>query len=127
MRWILAALWVSAAGADPAAQAVIQQQMQAFREGDVGGAWRFASPMIQGQFGSAERFGQMVRQGYPMVWGNSDVRFPSSRSDTDALWQRVWVKGPDGGGFLFDYRMIQVGDMWRIDGVFPVRGGDALS
>lgn len=127
MRWMLAAFWACAAGADPAAQGVIEQQMQAFRQGDVGAAWTFASPSIQGQFGSAGRFGQMVRQGYPMVWDNSDVRFPSTRIEGESLWQRVWVKGPGGRGFLFDYKMIQVDGQWRIDGVYPVAGSDALS
>ncbi|NVK60379.1 MAG: DUF4864 domain-containing protein, partial [Rhodobacteraceae bacterium] len=75
MRRLLFGLMVGLMLAAPAGaqeadaiQGVIRGQMDAFRTGDVDAAFEFASPGIQGLFGTADSFGQMVREGYPMVW-----------------------------------------------------------
>ena len=53
---------------NPGIEDTIRGQMDAFLERDVAQAFTFASPNIQGMFGSAENFGRMVENGYPMVW-----------------------------------------------------------
>ena len=46
----------------------INGQIEAFQRDDFNAAFSYASPGIQGIFGTAERCGQMVRNGYPTVW-----------------------------------------------------------
>jgi hypothetical protein len=48
---------------NPDIEATIAGQFDAFRAGDVDGAWTYASPNIQGLFGSVENFARMVEQG----------------------------------------------------------------
>jgi hypothetical protein len=102
---------------DPAIESTIQQQFDAFRQDDVNRAWSFASPNIKGLFGSPERFGQMVKNGYPMVWRPSDVRFLELRDVAGNLWQRVMVTDQSGRTHLLDYQMVQTKDGWQINGV----------
>src|SRR6516164_7473734 len=59
----------SLSSADRAAiRQVIQAQVDAFRRDDGGAAFSYASPMIQGMFGTPEVFMDMVRQGYQPVY-----------------------------------------------------------
>lgn len=61
-------------GADrQAIQQVITNQIDAFRRDDDGRAFGYASPGIQFMFGNAERFMEMVRQGYQP--GTTPVRW----------------------------------------------------
>ncbi|WP_235829831.1 DUF4864 domain-containing protein [Frigidibacter oleivorans] len=109
--------------AEAAIQAVIADQMQAFREGDAAAAFAFASPMIQGMFGGdASRFGRMVASGYPPIWQPGAVTFLGQRQVEGQPVQRLMVAGPDGALHLFDYEMVEVEGGWRINGVFPVQG-----
>jgi hypothetical protein len=71
MRYAVFALAVMAAPAfaqEVEIAETINGQMEAFRGQDVVGAFAYASPLIQGIFGTPENFGKMVEQGYPMVW-----------------------------------------------------------
>jgi hypothetical protein len=54
---------------------VIQQQLEAFQRDDAVGAFAFASPAIQAQFGTAELFMQMVKTGYAPVYRPRAVVF----------------------------------------------------
>jgi len=99
------------------AQDVIGQQLEAFNARDVTTAFGFASPMIKRLFGTADNFGTMVAQGYPMVWNNSEVRFLASREESGSQYQRVMVRDAQGGLHVLEYKMIPVGDGWQIDGV----------
>lgn len=101
----------------PAIQTTIQNQFNAFLQGDVATAFTFASPTIRGMFGSAERFGQMVQQGYPMVWRPADVKYLELRNVSGNLWQRVMVTDQSGAVHMLDYQMIQTPDGWQINGV----------
>ena len=47
-------------------ESVIQNQLDAFLADDVNTAFTFAAPNIKGMFGSAENFGRMVQNGYPI-------------------------------------------------------------
>ena len=112
------ALWVRPAAAqDSAHQAVIASQIEAFQADDFVRAFSYASPTIQNVFRTPENFGAMVKQGYPMVWRPSDVRYLEAREDTGRIWQKVLVTDGLGERFLMDYRMIRTEEGWRIDAV----------
>ncbi len=98
-------------------ETTIQKQMDAFLADDFEQAFEYASPSIQGIFGSSQRFGEMVRGGYPMVWRNRNVQFGDLRLISGVLWQRVFVTDAQGVEHALDYRMQQIGDEWRISGV----------
>ncbi len=98
-------------------ETIIQQQIDAFLADDFDRAFAFASPTIQGVFGSAPRFGAMVKQGYPMVWRPADVRFLNSDGAGELRRQNVLVTDQAGRLHLLEYEMIRSGDSWRINGV----------
>ena len=102
---------------NPGIETIIQQQFDAFRADDVGTAFSFASPNIQGLFGSPENFGMMVRNSYPMVWRPDQVRFLELREVAGNLWQRVMVTDQAGRAHFLDYQMVQTADGWQINGV----------
>jgi hypothetical protein len=101
----------------PAIETTIQNQFNAFLQGDVTTAFSFASPAIKGMFGSPERFGQMVQQGYPMVWRPADVKYLELRNVAGNLWQRVMVTDQSGAVHMLDYQMVQTPEGWQINGV----------
>lgn len=113
----LMALPMTAAAQDATIEDVITQQLQAFVDRDVDAAWDHASPMIQGLFGTPENFGMMVRNGYPMVWDNSDVRFLDRDEFQSRTRQEVQIQGPDGLFYILDYQMIETPEGWHINGV----------
>jgi len=123
MRSLVFALMVSvglssAARADDAAvRAVIAAQIEAFLAGDVAQAYSYASPFIQQKFGTAEGFGRMVREGYPMVWRPSDVTFLEVEESGGKLWQNVFVRDAGGAGYIVEYEMINGPEGWKINGV----------
>ena len=125
MRYaVLALLAAPAFAQEEGISLTIQSQMEAFRAGDVGQAFSYASPLIQGIFGTPERFGQMVREGYPMVWQPGEVQLLELRTVAGALWQRVWVTDGAGRGWYLDYRMVPGGAGWLIDAVQLLPMGD---
>jgi hypothetical protein len=101
----------------PAIQTTIQNQFNAFLQDDVATAFTFASPTIKGMFGTAEQFGQMVQQGYPMVWRPADVKYLELRNVAGNLWQRVMVTDQAGRVHMLDYQMIETPEGWQINGV----------
>ena len=102
-------------------EATINRQIEAFQADDFAQAFTFASPNIQGLFGSSERFGQMVRQGYPMVWRPSDVQYLELVARDGRLFQKVLVRDKAGNAHLLEYQMVRVDDAWRINGVVLLR------
>ncbi len=106
---------------------VITNQLQAFNDRDVQEAWQYASPMIQGMFRTPENFGNMVRNGYPMVWDNSDVRFLEQEEFESRTRQEVLIKGPDGAFYILDYQMIETSQGWQINGVQVIPAPEVFS
>ncbi len=102
---------------EPGIEATISAQIAAFLDDDFARAFTYASPNIQGMFGSSERFGTMVQRGYPMVWRPGDVQYLDLRDVAGNLWQRVLIRDQSGGVHLLDYQMIKTSDGWRINGV----------
>lgn len=102
---------------NPEIEATIGGQLDAFRAGDLDLAWSYASPNIQSLFGSVDRFGQMVQQGYPMVWRPGAVTFIDLQSLGSLTVQRVEVVDQAGGIHYLGYAMIETPDGWKINGV----------
>ncbi len=121
MKWIFAglmAIWASGLWAqDKRVEDVIGAQIHAFQRDDFSTAFSFASPNIQQLFGTAENFGLMVQNGYPMVWRSDEVRFLDQREIAGALWQRVLVRDTSGELHVLDYQMIVIEGSWRINAV----------
>jgi len=112
------------AAQDTEIRSVIEGQMQAFRNEDSAAAFDYASPGIQGMFGTPRNFGMMVRRGYPMVWNNAETQFLELRERNGALWQKIRIRDEAGGLHLMDYRMVQTEEGWQIDGVVELPAPD---
>lgn len=113
--------------AAPAVAPVIEGQMQAFRSGDVSGAFGYASPTIRGLFGTADNFGRMVAQGYPMVWQPGQVRMLGQQTAPGMVLQRVLVTDAAGRSHVLEYQMVETADGWRINGVRIVTEPEPLA
>ncbi|MEO1797442.1 MAG: DUF4864 domain-containing protein [Pseudomonadota bacterium] len=98
-------------------QATISGQMEAFKADDFDRAFSYAAPNIKRMFGDSERFGMMVRNGYPMVWKNSEVRYLELRELGGRLWQMVQVEDEQGQFHYLDYLMIETEEGWQIGAV----------
>ena len=72
---------------------------------------------IKGIFQTPERFGQMVKRGYPMVWRPADVQFLEQRDADGFRYQKVLFKDAAGGLTVLEYEMLKIGDSWQINGV----------
>jgi hypothetical protein len=103
-------------------QAVISAQISAFQSDDFDTAFTFASPNIRRMFGSSERFGDMVRQGYPMVYRPGSLRFLDVTQRGNALIQRVLVTDADGRIHVLEYEMLGIEGAFVINGVRLVPG-----
>ena len=98
---------------------VIQRQVEAFRQDDGGQAFGYASPMIQGMFGSPEIFMDMVRQGYQPVYRPRAFDFREIVTLDGQPTQKVHVIGPDGRPVTAYYPMVRLPDgNWRINGCY---------
>lgn len=101
-------------------QGVIASQIEAFKVDDFATAFTYASPTIKRLFGTPERFGAMVRQGFPMVWRPADVTYLAQERRNGMTYQNVLIKDASGGLFTFEYEMIETENGWQINGVRPL-------
>jgi hypothetical protein len=121
-------LWAGVAMAqETEIRGVIERQITAFQADDFAAAFTHASPGIKGMFGSAERFGAMVRQGYPMVHRPDEVRYLGLRTESGRQVQRVMIRDAQGRVHFLDYEMIETEGGWQINGVrlLPPQGAGA--
>ena len=102
---------------NPEITGTIQNQIEAFQADDFATAFSYASPNIKGMFGSPDRFGMMVRQGYPMVWRPAEIRFLDLREVNGRLWQKVMLRDQSGQAHILDYQMVPTENGWQINGV----------
>lgn len=98
-------------------QTVIGDQITAFGSDDFDTAFTFASPGIRQMFQTPERFGEMVRNGYPMVHRPQAYVFEDLQQTGEGTFQYLLIEGPDGNYYRAEYDMIQTGDGWKIRGV----------
>ncbi len=120
---MVAASWPAHAQ-DSRADAVvgtIQSQLDAFQSDDFAKAFTFASPNIKRLFGNPARFGQMVRNGYPMVWRPSEVQFLEFKDQGGRVSQLVLFRDANGVPVILEYFMVETEQGWQIDGVQPVQ------
>lgn len=108
-------------GPNAAIEGVIRSQIDAFLQDDFATAFTYASPGIRRYFGSSQRFGVMVQQGYPMVWRPANVEFLDLREIDGRLWQMVMIEDADGQLHMLGYQMLQTDEAWKIDGVQILR------
>ena len=129
MRRFVLALWLAVATVGsvaalelaPAERAAIrgvfEAQLYAFRRDDGVAAFGYASPSIRAMFRTAERFMNMVREGYAPVYRPRRVEFRDVVSWRGRITQRVYLVGPDGAPVIANYLMERQADgTWRIDG-----------
>lgn len=97
----------------------IERQIAAFRQDDAVAAFSQAAPGIQRQFGTPEKFVQMVKSAYPAVYRPRSVMFESVMEVEGLPAQRVMVMGTDGELVRATYIMQQqvLGD-WKIAGCY---------
>ncbi len=106
--------------ADPI-QRVINDQLSAFLADDFDTAFTYASPNIKRLFGSPERFGQMVRNGYPMVHRPEEVTMLDQQEMDGRVMQRVMIRDMTGRVHMLAYQMIETDEGWQINGVQILR------
>ena len=118
---LAAILWAASfapSWADKAAiRTTIESQITAFQQNDFDTAFSYASPNIQRIFGSPDRFGSMVRQGYPMVHRPADIQFLEIETIQGEKWQKVRMADQHGRYHVMAYRMILLDEQWLINGV----------
>ena len=73
--------------------------------------------MIKSIFKTPGNFGAMVRNGYPMVWRPSDVRFGALQQIGESQLQTVFLTDEQGRSFEAAYEMIETPNGWQINGV----------
>ena len=94
-----AALTVNVARADDASdafQSVVAAQADAFRRDDWPAAFSYASPSIQAQFGTVDRFREMVLGAYTAVARPRVFEFEAATTVNGRPTQPVFIVGPDG-------------------------------
>lgn len=100
---------------------VIGDQITAFQADDFDRAFEYASPTIKGVFGTPERFGRMVVNGFPMVWRTASVRYLELREISGRMYQKVLVEDANGRFHTLDYEMQKSDEGWHINGVQLLR------
>lgn len=121
--FLLSVAALPAQAQDNPLQSTILNQIEAFKADDFNRAFSFASPVIKGLFGTADNFGMMVRNGYPMVHRPAEVQMLEQRQVSGATVQRVLITDAQGRGHVLDYQMVETPDGWQINGVTLVPSG----
>ncbi|MBD0385140.1 MAG: DUF4864 domain-containing protein [Nostoc sp. C3-bin3] len=102
-------------------RSVIEHQLAAFQKDDTQGAFAFASPAIQAQFGTPENFIRMVKISYPAVYRPRSVFFEEITTIQSNITQPVLLLAPDGVPLRALYFMEKQPDnTWKINGCFLV-------
>ena len=112
----------------PQAQAVIDQQIKAFRQGAHDQAFSYAAPTLQQIFRTTDNFTAMVKRGYMPIYGARAWRFGRAKAQGRRLFQEVMLTGPNGRSWVALYTMVKGPDgEWRIGGVRIVPGNDVAT
>ena len=104
-------------GAQDPIKQTIASQVEAFQNKDAATAFEFASPFIQGMFGTPENFGAMVRNGYPMVWRPAEFQSVGQEQRGAFTYQKVRIRDAQGVFHTLEYEMVSTNDGWQINGV----------
>lgn len=106
-----------------AIRSIIEGQLEAFQRDDAIGAFAFASPGIQMQFGTPENFMRMVTTAYQAVYRPRSVLFEDITTINGALTQPVLLLDSSGVPVRALYLM-EFDGTWRINGCYlvPIEG-----
>lgn len=100
-----------------AIEQTIGQQREALKAGDGAKALTFATPALRGQFGTADRFMRMVRDGYAPLLAARDTRFLEGAVIEGAVIQPLRLILPDNAVLVAIYQMERQKDgRWKIAG-----------
>ncbi len=100
-----------------AVRVVVEAQLAAFQADDAKRAFSYAAPAIRDMFGSADRFMEMVRAGYPVVYRPVATIFLAPVRVQGQLVQGVQLTDTEGALWLAVYRLDRQADKsWRISG-----------
>ncbi len=131
--WIFALVgamaWASVRAADPVLrpskpevrrelEAVVAEQLRAWREDRPIDAYGYASSALRAQF-PFEAFVVMVRRGYPGIVGNRRAEFSVARDNGGSAEVSVQVFPQKGEAVRYRYRLVREEAGWRINGVTP--------
>lgn len=100
---------------------IIKDQIAALQADDFDRAFSYASPNIKRLFGTPDRFGMMVQDGYPMVYRPEDVTMLEQSQTPAGVVQRVMIRDAQGRLHFLAYQMVPAGDGWQINGVQLLR------
>lgn len=103
---------------------IIEDQIAAFQADDFDRAFSYASPDIKRLFGTPDRFGTMVQDGYPMVYRPADVTMLEQSQTPAGVVQRVMIRDVQGRLHFLAYQMVPEGDGWQIGGVRLLRASE---
>jgi hypothetical protein len=125
-RSLFCALLLFVATAAPAAeiskedaaaiQAVISDQIDAFKRDDGPRAFSLATAGIRAQFGTPEVFIDMVRTQYAVVYRPKSVQFQAPEIVDGQVVQPVRMTDTEGRTWLAIYPMLREGGRWRTNG-----------
>jgi hypothetical protein len=102
------------------AQALVQQQIQAFLHDDAATAYSFAAPGIKAKFPDKDAFFAMVKKSYEQVYHPGNYAFGRGRSVDDGavVYQEVLITGTDGKDWSAIYQVTRQPDgSYKINGV----------
>lgn len=104
---------------------IVEQQLEAFQRDDAAGAFALASPGIQAQFSTPEKFVAMVKSAYSAVYRPRAVIFEQVAIVDGTPSQKLFLLSPNGHLVSAHYPMEkQPSGTWRIQGCFlnPIEG-----
>ncbi len=102
---------------------VIEAQLDAFRKDDAAKAFSLATPGIRETFGSPERFMDMVRSSYAVVYRPASIAFEAPVILEGQVVQAVRMTDAQGRAWLALYPMDRQPDgSWRTNGCQLARG-----
>lgn len=100
-----------------AVRAVIEAQIDAFRQDDAARAFALATPGIREKFGSPENFMHMVRSAYAVVYRPASVAFEAPVAVDGQIVQPVRMIDAEGRAWIAVYPMQRQPDgSWLTDG-----------
>ena len=105
-------------------RAVIQAQLAAFaaderarvQADDARRAFSYAAPGIREMFGTPQRFLEMVREGYPVVYRPASVGFLKPEANGRTVIQAVEMADGEGTLWVAVYQLERHKGAWRIPG-----------
>ncbi len=127
--WLLSASALAAPPEAPesaALRGVILQQVSALTAGDAAAAFGVVSDSLRQQLGSADRFLDIVRTGYPEVVGPRRVHFGATLTSPHGVAQEVTFEAADGRRISGLYLLVQTPAGWRTAGYVRTTDGPGV-